>query len=130
MALPDFKDIIDLVKKGSTLEAQERIVELREAHLNLREEVLRLREENRLLRDRIAVSTALTFDRYYYWRVIGDGKDGPFCQTCWDGGQKLVRLIPERSSEGWNCTVCNRFIADQSYSSARYSRAETEFDPF
>lgn len=46
MALPDYKSIVDLVKKGATLEAQELVMELREAALELREQNHALREEN------------------------------------------------------------------------------------
>ena len=36
--LPKYKDIIELLKKGSTLEAQEKIMSLREGALELQEE--------------------------------------------------------------------------------------------
>lgn len=45
--------VAELLKKGATLEAQERIAELREAVLNGKDEVLRLREENQQLRQRV-----------------------------------------------------------------------------
>lgn len=35
---PNYKDIIELIKKGSTIEAQEKIMELREGALALQEE--------------------------------------------------------------------------------------------
>ena len=37
MALPAYKDIIELIKKGATVEAQEKIMEPRETALSLRE---------------------------------------------------------------------------------------------
>ena len=40
--IPKYKDIIDLVKKGSTIEAQEKIMQLREAAMELKEENLTL----------------------------------------------------------------------------------------
>lgn len=56
MALPGYKDIIDLLKKGATIEAQEKIMELREAalqlqdeNINLKSRVLELQEEVRKL---------------------------------------------------------------------------------
>lgn len=45
--LPNYKDIIDLIKKGSTIEAQEKIMELRQAALTIQEENVHLR--NRIL---------------------------------------------------------------------------------
>jgi hypothetical protein len=44
------KTITELVKKGATLELQERITELRETVLDAKDEVLKLREENQSLR--------------------------------------------------------------------------------
>jgi ribosomal protein L37E len=43
MGLPSYKDIVELVKTGATIEAQERIMELRQAALDLQEENMRLR---------------------------------------------------------------------------------------
>jgi hypothetical protein len=48
------KTIGELVKKGITLELQERITELREAVLNAKDEVLGLREANQDLRAKLA----------------------------------------------------------------------------
>jgi len=45
MALPNYKDIIDLLKKGATIEAQEKIMELREAALGLQEENINLKTQ-------------------------------------------------------------------------------------
>ena len=45
--LPKYKDIVDLIKKGATVEAQEKIMELREAAVNLQDEVHELREKIR-----------------------------------------------------------------------------------
>jgi hypothetical protein len=43
MPLPGYKDIIELVKTGATIEAQEKIMELRQAALDGQEENIRLR---------------------------------------------------------------------------------------
>lgn len=45
MALPRYKDIVDLLKKGATIEAQEKIMELREATLDLQEENISLKNQ-------------------------------------------------------------------------------------
>lgn len=115
-ALPDFKDIIDLMKKGSTLEAQEKIMQLREEHLNLREEVLTLREESRLLRERRDLADKLAFEPPYYWLERDGRKDGPFCQVCWDRDGKLIRLQKGLGSGSWRCEGCKTHFRDGSYS--------------
>jgi hypothetical protein len=43
--LPRYKDIVDLLKKGSTIEAQEKIMSLREGALELQEENQELKEK-------------------------------------------------------------------------------------
>ena len=45
MALPKYKDIVDLLKKGATIEAQEKIIELREAAMDLQEENIGLKSQ-------------------------------------------------------------------------------------
>jgi len=45
MALPNYKDIVELMKKGATIEAQEKIMELREAALALQEENISLKSQ-------------------------------------------------------------------------------------
>ena len=47
MALPNYKDIIDLVKTGATIEAQEKIMELRQSALAIQEKNVEL--QNRVL---------------------------------------------------------------------------------
>jgi len=43
MALPSYGEIMDLVKKGLTLEAQEKVIQLRESALELQAENLTLK---------------------------------------------------------------------------------------
>ncbi|WP_445947146.1 hypothetical protein [Shewanella sp.] len=45
MALPSYKDIAELIKKGATIEAQEKIMELRESALELQEENINLKNK-------------------------------------------------------------------------------------
>jgi DNA-binding transcriptional MerR regulator len=44
VALPKYKEIIDLIKTGATIEAQEKIMELRQSALELQEANVELRE--------------------------------------------------------------------------------------
>ena len=112
MALPEFKDLIELLKKGSTLEAQEKIVELREADLQPREELLTL---NRALREKLDTRAALAFDGGHYWLRRDGREDGPFCPTCQDHNEKLVRL-QAREPGAWLCNCCDGFFPEASYS--------------
>ncbi|MEW6688059.1 MAG: hypothetical protein AB1452_03100 [Pseudomonadota bacterium] len=106
MTLPNYKDIIELIKKGATVEAQEKIMELRETALGLQEENLGLREKVRQLEDGLKIKQQLKFERTAYWLIDGQTKDGPFCQRCYDVDQKLVRLQDYDGS--WFCVACKQ----------------------
>lgn len=54
MGTPSFQDVIKLIKAGATLEAQEKVVDLREAMMNLQEENLSLRSEVQSLKEKLA----------------------------------------------------------------------------
>lgn len=104
MALPKYKDIVDLIKKGSTLEAQEKIVELREAALDMQEENIALKEENAKLKAIIKKNETLYFDGNVYWFKEGDEKVGPFCPQCHDEKDKMVRM--HKDGDGYWCYNC------------------------
>lgn len=53
MALPSYKDIAELIKKGATIEAQEKIMELRESALELQEENINLKNQVLELQERV-----------------------------------------------------------------------------
>jgi len=129
-SLPNFKDIVDLIKKGSTLEAQGRIQELQDALYALREENRALREENHRLREELETRTALTFDGYHYWATRDGRKDGPYCPTCQDRDQKRIRL-QSREPGAWRCNCCDGFFPDAAYHDPRSNTvADTDFDVF
>ena len=115
-AIPNYKDIVDLLKKGATLEAQEKILELREGALGLQEENLRLRSQLSELRGEMKVSKALRFDGNLYWlENEGSETDGPFCPVCRDKDNKLVRLHDGRKRNvktRWVCLICNSVFLD------------------
>src|SRR4051794_24662708 len=93
--LPDYKEITELLKKGLTLEAQEKIMELRVGALELQEENLKLRDRVNQLESELAVSRDLTFEAPtgLYWLQKPDGsRDGPFCAICYDQHRRLARL--------------------------------------
>jgi hypothetical protein len=102
--IPKYKDIVDLVKKGSTLEAQEKILELREAALELQEENLALKEELNQLKEELAKSDALSFENGVYWLSNNGEKEGPFCPKCHDTKGQLVRM--HKDGNGWWCYTC------------------------
>ena len=112
-SLPDYKEIVELIKSGSTAEAQEKVMALRIAALELQEENLRLKDRIRELEQRSEEKTDvkdnLEFDGTVYWLITKDNsgnemKDGPYCQLCYDKEGKTMRLQDQR--ETWLCFSC------------------------
>jgi len=108
--LLNVKDIYDLIKKGSNLEAQEAVMRYREMILEQQEELLRLREENRELKEKQSVKDRViktAADMIYLDN--GDSREGPYCLRCYETEEKLFSL--KHSSKGgkdiWVCRVCN-----------------------
>ena len=65
--LPNYSEVIDLIKKGSTLEAQQKIVELREASLAMQEENVTLRSRIQELEKQLSLKEKLHWKN----RIIG-----------------------------------------------------------
>lgn len=110
--LPSFsiKDVVELAKKGSTIEAQEKIIELRQAALDLQEENARLREKLSEAESKLDLQARLTFDGRAYWLNFDTPQTtGPFCQRCYDVEGKMVRLHDQEAYAGsrvWHCHGC------------------------
>jgi len=83
------KTVIDLAKKGMTVEFQEKIMQLREEALALQEENLRLRSENLELKKKAELQETVSFSKNVYWR---DGDKVPFCPSCFDKDKRLVHI--------------------------------------
>ena len=79
--------------KSTLLEKDEKILEL-EKKLNLKE--------------------SLIYDKPYYWIEKKDINDGPFCQKCYDGNKKLIRLQGGKNGE-WNCLSCDNNFRDKTF---------------
>jgi len=106
MSLPTYKDIVDLIKKGATVEAQERIMELREAVIALRDENFSLRQQVLSLEEELRIKGQLKFEQTVYWLLEDKEKTGPFCQRCYDIDKKLSRL--QDYGRTWYCVACKQ----------------------
>lgn len=92
------------MKKGATVQAQEKIMELREVHLQLREENLELQERIKELEEQLGIKGKMTFDGSVYWLRGDDTTDGPYCQRCFDRDGIPIRLQDYGNS--WYCKDC------------------------
>jgi hypothetical protein len=111
MGIPNYQDIIDSLRNGLTVEAREKILELREAALRLQEENLALKARLGQTESDAELCRDMYFDRGLYWlrTPTDDGTNllGPFCQVCHDREKKAVRLHRKNvPGGGWYCAAC------------------------
>ena len=83
MALPNYKDNFELVKTGATIEAQEKIMELRQAAMDAQEENIGLRRRVLDLEERVRELESLDGEqcprcRKRTWIVEDSKKDRKF----------------------------------------------------
>jgi len=120
--LPKYKDIVELIKKGSTIEAQEKIMELREAAIELQDENQALKDKIGLLEKKLEIKAKLVWDNPYYWLVDDQEKDGPYCQLCYDKDEKLIRLQELKARGAWQCHSCGKVFHDKTHVPQTHSR--------
>jgi hypothetical protein len=111
MGIPNYQDILSLLRNGLAVEAREKILELREAALSLQEENLALKAKFKQFESESQSGRDMYFDRGVYWlrTPTDDGTNlvGPFCQVCNDRDKKPVRLHRKSTPEGgWYCAAC------------------------
>ena len=112
--LPRYKEIIDLMKKGSTLEAQEQILCLREAALELQEENQELKLKVKDLEAALNLKEEVVWVKPYYFKLVNDERDGPYCQRCYDVDSKLIRLQGGHN-DAWHCAECKKSYYGEAY---------------
>lgn len=97
--------------KSNLLDAKDNVLELRAALIEKDEEIQKLKEELKFQKE-------VVYEEPVYWHLKENGeKDGPYCQKCYDGDNKLIRLQSlDRRCEGkYHCRVCNSSYASREY---------------
>ena len=118
--LPRYKDIVELLKKGSTLEAQEQIMSLREGALELQEENQELKSRVRELEAKLQAADDWKHEKERYvlvnpwgglaqvYALKGERADGEeahyLCPNCFHNKKKVI-LTPGKR-DGWVVMVC------------------------
>jgi regulator of replication initiation timing len=111
------KVVVELAKKGVTIELQEKIVQLREEALELQEENLKLKTENIALKKKEELQEKVKFNRKVYYR---EGDEVPFCPYCYEKNQLLIHLKFQNEDIGYNaqfhycqeCMTTYRVVGD------------------
>ncbi len=120
ISIERMNELWEVVKKGATLDAQEKVIELREEMVELRTINLELREAVQSLQQRLGLRE-LAFDGVVYWSELPgtekprDPASGPFCPSCVDSDSKRMRLQDHWNKgytiEGWFCPACDRVFS-------------------
>src|ERR1039457_587467 len=84
MGIPNYQEILDLLKNGLMLEAREKILELREAALKLQEENLSLKEKLKQAHGASDLCSQMYFDKGAYWVLTGCVPRPRTALTSWD----------------------------------------------
>jgi hypothetical protein len=115
VVVPNYQEIIELLPEGLTLQAKEKLIELKEAAVTLQEENLALKQKLKQLESAAGVPPNLLFDKGLYWLMASppdsNNRQGPFCQACFDRDKKLVHLHRNQVTQsGWFCVVCRNYF--------------------
>lgn len=104
-----FGTAIELMKKGSQMEAQGQIQKLQEQYLELHAENLEFRQELMELRNKLKEQEQMVFEEPFFYILDEGNKEGPYCPRCWQGGNKKCRVISTPASYGGThqCQVCD-----------------------
>lgn len=106
--ISELKEAVDLLKKGLNIDAQEKIMSLREGLLEVQEENLTLREKVKTLESQLSLSNDYLFVEDVYWKNCHTSRIGPFCPACMDDRKKAIRIHSVDPDTGykWECKVC------------------------
>lgn len=97
----------DAAEKLHDAELNQRLALVVMEGAKLAEENAKLRDELTQLREASRLREVLVFRDDVYWLDGTESEpDGPYCQRCWDGARKIVRLT-DGGRDRWFCTVCN-----------------------
>lgn len=105
-----FSTIIELVKKGSQMEAQAQIQKLQEQYLELHAVKLELKQELMELKEKYEQKEQMIFEEPFFYKGNGENKEGPFCPRCWQKDNKICRVIktPDSYHGDEICQVCDQ----------------------
>lgn len=112
------KRIADLIRAGATLEAQEKVIDLREAVLNVKDELIQSREDNQRLRAQLAEKEGWEerAAQYVLTRTQGGAvvyaREAPLshyaCPSCFEKRQVQI-LQDQRTATGtFKCPGCDK----------------------
>lgn len=127
-ALSSIKTAADLAKiiKDSSSSLEQAEVKFKLAELvgalaeakmdiaSIQELILDKEKEISVLKGLLEIKGKVTWEKPYYFLIEDGKKDGPYCPTCYDNHNKMIRLQDEGNG-CWRCHVCNGWLQDSSH---------------
>ena len=111
-------EIAKLIKdSGASLEKAEvklQIANLISSLADAKIELAELQTEMNQLKDKLNQKILLKWTKPYYMMQTDLGQEGPFCPTCYDNNEKVIRLQGS-GPIGWSCLTCKGFFTDSEY---------------
>ena len=111
-------EIAKLIKdSGASLEQAEvklQIANLISSLADAKIELAELQTEMNQLKDKLSKRASVHWVKPYYMIQSDPGTEGPFCPTCYDNHEKLIRLQGS-GRKGWRCLTCKGFFKDSEY---------------
>lgn len=101
------KSAIELAQKSNDAPLLEKLYEARSLILDFQEENQQLKQTIKELQQLKTTKDSLTFKKNSYWKKESpSGESGPYCSSCLDGKDKLIRLtqINRTYYECHNCS--------------------------
>ena len=85
--------------------------------------VLEKDEQITKLKKKLNKEINVEYEEPYYWVVEDGQKGGPFCQVCYDKGDKFIRInIPKKDMA--RCKVCKHYFSIQNVTNGIMARRQ------
>ena len=108
----------DLALKENISNLYNDLLDLKAAHIRIEEENAELRRRIAQAADKPPVPQIRQVGAVHYYYV---GEEGPYCQPCYDGKSKVVRVTPPEPWSGGqrrHCPVCHAIFQETKSASA------------
>jgi hypothetical protein len=93
------------------------------------QETLNVKDQQiRELQEASRIKSQLQYEQPYYWIIDGTACVGPYCQSCYDKEQKLIRLQGYDKGH-WDCKVCGNSFSDRAFRQ-RQDRVISDYNPY
>jgi len=112
------KELYELVKKGTRLEAEEEIMKYRELLLEQTGEIINLKDKINELEKKLNIKEKIEKSDKGLFVIKDDGtKDGPYCVRCSEVDEKLITLDKKEYDNRYyfECPECKHIYDKDDY---------------